>query len=718
MSDSWEYIMYTHKDAEIDLLSDFVSKSSNPTGIISGVDAARVARYEDDRGTLNIERMWANFAPKTKEAKQKYESDLEFLQSQDLDSESLNSYSLKFEELVFGTQLALPVDHLVTDVLAFEAENQIADHTQFTSFLADKLEELYGDEGFREVSKFRDFDFSVTQEMPQVTVLVWCRALSDPQDQNLQGSLINISKFVRSLTTSVNANGGNFSFELATIRGEYDSQEGWKLHSDFEDRDFFYEQESIATPLRKGAQNSRFFFESIFNKNDVVFVAFEPLEIDEDMRRRIRKKLSVPRQSLPKGVFDMIGLVDNTQKSRDPQTSSDRITVQGRDLMKLLIDDGLWFFPYEFVPEGMVANSTDERWMKRHEGRLIGLQQSALKSIQDAVQFVFNALANVSVVPDELFSAYGEERTLVYSEQGGNEARGIWQIIKLVIDDAVTERRIADTSIGNELGSMMNFIRKICQSPWVEFFADTYGSQFFFVVRQPPFSENLYKDLATRENIITVREQNVVSEDLSMNQEDIYSWYRLQPQPLIGGTANIMGAAYLKAVHFPEYMEIWGDNALDVVSNYIPYWPVSGQNQQNSISDIVEQGIRDLQYLVQSNAYNPFVRTGQVVINGDRRVKYGTIIFYEKTGEYFYVDNVTHGYKVEGENIDRATTLQLSRGMVADHLDRYFNIIDTSIDEDEFRNAENSVDWSLKVQQNWKVNREVFNFFLRREQFS
>lgn len=267
------------------------------------------------------------------------------------------------------------------------------------------------------------------------------------------------------------------------------------------------------------------------------------------------------------------------------------------------------------------------------------------------------------------------------------------------------------------MGSILNPIKKICQKPFVEFFTDTYGDQFYYIVRTVPFDLKRYS--ALKDVALNITGSDVISEQLSFNQGDIYSWYRITPQGLISGQGNDIVWAYLKAVHFKKYMDIWGDKPLDIITNYIPYEPKVGDKDGRTTANFVKQAIYDLKFLVDTHAYMPFVRTGTITINPDRRIKRGTVIRYQPTGEVFYVESVNQSYQVNNGSIDRQTTLQVTRGMVEKHFSLYFQIINTKIDESKFTEQnQKELNWTSNVMQNWKVNDDVFNFFLRRQQFS
>jgi len=315
-----------------------------------------------------------------------------------------------------------------------------------------------------------------------------------------------------------------------------------------------------------------------------------------------------------------------------------------------------------------------------------------------------------------------------YVEQ---ELKGIWKIIKFVVDDVaepegsikganIGNRRICDSSIGNENGSLMNSIQKICQAPFVEFTCDTYGDQYYFLVYQPPYTESAWKNLMEICSSLEIKEADILSEKLQFNSDSSYSWYKIRSQNAItdlGGEGAV--SAYLKAVHFKEYSDIWGEKPLEIVSNYLEYHSIIGDKSDLNISYMIRQHLYDLKYIVDINSYLPFTRKGTITINGDRRIKVGSIIHYNPTGEVFMVDSVTQNFQNSNSGIDRTTVLQVSRGMVKKYIDLYFHIIDTPINEYLFYN--NNVgyyDWVKILYENWKVNKEIFRFLLLKKQFS
>lgn len=280
------------------------------------------------------------------------------------------------------------------------------------------------------------------------------------------------------------------------------------------------------------------------------------------------------------------------------------------------------------------------------------------------------------------------------------ETKGIWQIIKLVIDESVSTRRLVDASMSSSNGSLLNFIRKACQEPFVEFYTDTYGDEFYLIVRKPPYDKigitSLLEGNINTENgkvlkrpvVIDIETSDVLQENLYFDDSEVYSWYHFTPQNVFMGNSQSYSMTFTPALYFKEYAEIWGSKPLEITHNYAPYYPAA-KTETGDMSYYEEQAVRDLKYLVDCHCYLPFTRKGQLVLNGDRRLKKGNIIRYKATGEIFFIDQVQQNFSVNDSSIDRTTVLTVSRGMVEDFIYgvdinglknvSYFNIINTEL---------------------------------------
>ena len=307
---------------------------------------------------------------------------------------------------------------------------------------------------------------------------------------------------------------------------------------------------------------------------------------------------------------------------------------------------------------------------------------------------------------------------------GERLAPGIWQITKLLIDSSASGRQMFDSSISMQTGPLINFFNKVCQQPLVEFSGDTYGDQYYFMVRKPPFDLEGIKKMQDLTSFIIEREE-IISTNISWSEASVYSWYQLIPFAEYGGLDQTM--LYMPAIFFPEYASIWGSKNLTLQSQYVNFYQSGYWNQhtdkqkKENGENIIKNAVKDLKYLIESNAYNPFTRSGQIILNGDRRIKRGTLIVMPN-GEQFYVDAVSNSFSVTENSVERTTTLTVSRGMFQQFIDgvkvngdimSYFNIIDFGKNFDV--NSITAETWK-KTMSSWKVNANVFAFFLKRSQ--
>lgn len=283
-------------------------------------------------------------------------------------------------------------------------------------------------------------------------------------------------------------------------------------------------------------------------------------------------------------------------------------------------------------------------------------------------------------------------------------ASGVWQIVKLVLDKGVTNRLVIDSSLSSANGSLLNFIRKICQEPFVEYYMDTYGDMYHLIVRKPPTDQvgmlsmlrgQVVTEVDGGQNVtpavIDIEPDEVLYEQFAFDDSEAISWYHLQPQ------ANFMGGgefslSYLPAILLPEYADIWGSKPMQLVHNYLP--SVLKDVDKNSLDAVMKQSVEDMRFMIQSTAHLPFTRKGVIKMNGDRRVKIGNVIRYKPTGEIFLVDHVKQEFMIHETTVDRTTTIQVSRGMVEqliygipassvggseiDGTISYFNIVNTT----------------------------------------
>lgn len=709
--------------------------------------------------------------------------------------------------------------------------------------------------------------------LPQITVWIWCRSLSDPRETNeLSGTLLDVTSFVENVNTTVNGQIGSFNLSLAPIVCNMDDEGKWVLKNIKQvgdDGDFISKANLYRQNLNNNKKLEQFYFTNILTENDIVFIRFETLdaEVKERVKQGHKSKFGfeVDKNLISGNIYDMIGLIDIVPTGIGSTSNNVTINVQGRDLMKLFIEDGCYFYPMNYLPGGPFSTNLKTDKIQRIDGGAIySLGLGINRTIDYTIKFVINAFSKIKICPTSLFDSYKTKRNqeiilvegdtekskriisdkkvkinelindakgyminardfelidlsdnsfeiqkcynilydflkygynlkerldgkkispldvidggrlligwdsfnyegellflnefpntvfnnltiqesyrfggtnldlnkaaqiifeIIKSEEviqrykgskSVEDVEGIWQIIDIELDDEIANRRIVDSTIAVENGSLVNYIKKVCQYPFVEFYGDTYGDRYSLIARKPPFSYKKLQEWIEKGYIININESDVLDWNLQTNSGDTYSWYNIQAQDV----DKIESHFYLKAVHFEEYMQIWGDKPLDIVSQYIPHFSNGNSKENLQINNIAKQHIYDLQYLVETNQMNPFVREGQISLAvGDRRIKRGTWIYFSPTDEYFYVESVTNDAQISRDSINRTTNITVQKGMVAKHLDKYFKIIDYPIDDKLFYQSQNYDEWIKSTTGKWQVNLPYFMFFLRRQQF-
>lgn len=863
MADKVDVYQVTHSSPELITLKDYLSQVNSP-GAKYVKESDNFLKIQGPDGT-NEDMINLLLSPTELEENKKKDS---------------NSKVIKV-----GTLFYIPVSKIETSALLTSGIEVVSN--SLPAFKAKELLKIESDPQYRSVLSPQTKSITegkLVTHYPKATVWIWCRGLSRSFNlsgkaiEDLEGQIVDISPFIQKLSTSVSKNGGNFQIVLPPITCEPEYLEDsnkrinarWvlsdgdvKVYSEsLSDNDLNYLQQSLFFKQEWSTDEAdkkdgegeeylirnQFYFHNVVNTNDLVFIRFNTLELEKEQRYQDQSQLLVNKDKLAGRIYDMIGLVDSNSQTINPSSIDVSISISGRDLIKLFIDDGVYFYNLENITGQfrIAGESTRESELMR---RLVGdnslyyLNLYQNSSIEYVLKFIIQQLSTIRIIPNELFESYGyfggkDRRNRRYTDKtnlresqnnnqkieelkkkayssislaqlepagiveliylklhsfllqlrekkvrviGGNKtlgwrgfvyidggsenlqnsqlpnfffnynlvceesifspvqphqtklkdvisqideiidlelqqdkgkddarwdeelAKGIWQIVKLVIDRGVTDRRIVDSSMSSSNGSLLNYIRKICQEPFVEFYSDTYGDLFYLIARKPPYDREGIMSLLNGKvedekgsskytsPVITILPEEVIREDLSFDDREVYSWYSFRPQNVYMGGSSILPAAYTPSIYFEEYAKIWGSKPLELVHNYNPY--LGEWDEEKGVPDISryeEQAILDLKFVIESHCYLPFTRKGTIVINLDRRLKRGNLLRYLPTGEIFLIDSVSHSYSISDSTIDSTTTLQVSRGMVEQYiygleLDNggatvnysYFNIINT-----------------------------------------
>lgn len=699
---------YFHTDSSISTVGDFINRGNSPAkSFINRIPL--FLDVKDENGIRNRDRILHSYTK---------DQDLKDW----LDAESIQ----KGSPLYVGTVLYIPKDDLNNEIYAITGKDLFMKQTSVSSFLSSELIKLFLNTKYIKsstlIGKGNGYDVTMVQQFAQVWI--WVRALD---------RIVNVTKFIRNIDIAVSAAGGSFSMNLAPI-DEPDSITGSSLWQ-ISNRDVVSYNQIVS----KGKFRHPY-FNKYLQQNDIVFIRFEELDIEED-RRSAYDKLFMEKSDLPNQTYDMIGLLDDSSISYTGVSNEPNIQVSGRDFSKLLVEDGAYFLPFALMQNSgdfFINTTATSKIFKRSfvSGDYVGLWFYTMRTIRDTIGFIFNQLTNTGVLPDEadLFSSYEDsKKSKTYKIEGGNpnymnavEQNGVWQIIKVEIDKQLDDRRIANSDITRPDGTLMEQMRKICQEPFVEFWGDTFGDTYSFIVRQPPFSKSQMLEYESNFAFHKIQAKDVEGFSLKWETE-YYSWYQIEPMNAFIGKSDFISAAYIPIVFLEEYVDTFGNHKKIIPCNYISYQALKGKDGGTNVNLFRAAIAEDLKFLIESTAYLPFTRTGSIMLRGgDRRIKRGTFIEFEPTGEVFYVNQVSNSLRVSQSDIDRTTTLTVTRGMCKDFIKgrsylgkemSYFNIVNTDYVKSEIINRVQNVD---KVTEQTKgtsiVDKEVFNFFLSRKQ--
>jgi len=311
-------------------------------------------------------------------------------------------------------------------------------------------------------------------------VWVWCKSLNEDGKFN-NHSIFDLTPFVQSIQTSTAETGGQFTIQLLNIEGfinvvndynavgvwspkrnrylkfkqgdkynyvfknavnarfQFDSNFGTSTETANKEtvvrrEDDFARNESIQvnkpTDQTNVSISSDFFFKNLISENDVIFLTFRD---DEEVEVEKVDDFFISHDKLPLNNWDMIGLVDRNGMGVNYEAAELNTSVSGRDLMKLLIEDGSYFFANSFADEdvksifdnidlpnkGDGVNSSNQviKNTAMSANRLVmsGMIDMLFAMEARNVNFVMNllmsTLANIEICPTRLFEYYGDRVT-------------------------------------------------------------------------------------------------------------------------------------------------------------------------------------------------------------------------------------------------------------------------------------------------------------------
>lgn len=667
---------------------------------------------ESDNGISNLDKIWNSYSSLDKE---KFKEDYK--------NKVLSQINGGTDNLIY------PLSDTPFLLQKPAREGQFMAQGDFKAYWSDNYEAIINDSSFvPENVEASDEESLVFTKSFSLNIRVWIYLKSVDK-------IIDISPYVVSCTTDKTKTSGMFFITLTPFmyKGELISF-GDTIVNNF--NTISNEKAQVKDYLEKEVQT-----------NDLVFIRFERLKLEKESFSKA-DDLEIPTSKLANNnsnvnVWDMIGIVDRCTSTYTSNNNVKTFSLEGRDFSKLFTDDGSYFLPlkeiFNVFEHWWYPGSENEPWFQRNiiSGKYDYLWFYGFKPIREMVWFVINFMSNMGLVDDKLFSSWKDKRTKSYDLDGVEPltVRGIWQIVKVFVEDSLEERVLVDTSISNPNGTLMEYMNRICQEPFVEFYFDTYINTLDLIIRQPPFTESAIMDVFKSKKYITVKSEDVYSVDLTYDDR-VYSWYQLRLQNISIGNSKTTSLAYVPIVYLNEYVELFGNKKLEVTSIYLSYQETEGINQTDKLLPMQAAALNDLMYLVNINSYLPFTRKGTIVLNGDRRIKIGTFIKFDFTNEFFYVTGVTQSISFETGSLQRQTVVRVERGMYTPILENnlnkvknrqdntesenttftpsYFKIVDTTILKQAISEVKAG---KLSTLQSPTVDRNQFDYFLNRKMY-
>lgn len=670
-------------------------------------------KVKNEKGISNLDIIWGTY---DKEEQNKYKSDYD-------------SGTLPY--IKQGTTVFCPKGDTPISLVKAAKEGQFVSQQNFKAYWGDNYEELISDEEYLPDTNVTSAlnGTGVNAKIISMNVRIWIYVKSIDK-------VIDLSPYVLQVVTTKSKQTGEFSVLLAPF---------YFNGSSFKFGDSVLEQFNVVS--NTGAQVKPF-QEKFIQNNDIVFIRFERLQKEKnkgELETGKRVELEIPISKVARNnIWDMIGFVDTCTTSYEAQGNTKSITIEGRDINKLFSDDGCYFIPLLNVTDTFshwYEMNEDSIWFKRNvlTGAFSNLLWSyQMKPIRECIWFIVNVMSNIGVAKNNVFDSWQDKRTKSY-DLGVKEKQsvnGIWQIFKVFVEDVLEKRVLIDSSIANPNGTLLEYMNRVCQFPLVEFYFDTYVNTIDLVVRQPPFNKDAILGAYKNGQHITVKTENTYGYDLSYDTRS-YSWYQLRVMSNHAGQNNTTSLAFVPIVYLSEYAEVFGNKKMSFTDQYLNYKETEGPKATQSLSNFQAAATNDLIYIMESTAYLPFTRTGTITINGDRRIKVGTFIYFEPTNEFFYVSSVVNNVSFLDGNLQRQTIVQVERGMympilsnsfsnVKDRKDNageeskdvkpdYFKLIDLT----EIRNAAKQAEaGKIATLVMPKVDKDQFDYFLNRKMFS
>lgn len=337
----------------------------------------------------------------------------------------------------------------VTAELSISQTNAQANTSDFYAFANEKIQDILQNSGYK-------IDSS-TKRNPDCSVFGWFKSLYylglNSEDKSYSPiEFADLSRYVVSLATSVGANGGSFTLRLPIINGqdvsvligEYAKNEkgeitkiktkGQLTQAIKRTYNFGNNEYLSKTSFDRVESN---YFNWLISSNDLLFISFEKLDMEKIKIREINFENDEDNfqvsSLISQGVFDMIALVDDIKVVTNAPSSEAFVEITGRDLMKLLIEDGSFFFNPSTTSDPSTVFANEQSYGKQGDVREADMMNNTYNNpinrlrritgeidvfsnrmnmdIDFILKGVMSQLANVEIVPSYVFESWGNDRT-------------------------------------------------------------------------------------------------------------------------------------------------------------------------------------------------------------------------------------------------------------------------------------------------------------------
>jgi len=368
--------------------------------------------------------------------------------------EKFGSVPASGSDLNAGMILPLPCvikvcPYNITAETAINNTNWHVPNNNFYAFADEEVQKIFESPAYSTLIDKRNCDVEVIGWFKQANVF----GTRGKRFNNVKGAWFDLSRFVISLNSSSGQNGGSFVVRFP-ILGFAEKLTGYQLayNKDTKDWDVYsdlgFGGRSVASlpigslfqwgdqyygkkPLKTAQLNN--LFSALISYNDLIFISFVRNE-DTFTEDTIDKHVA-------KNTWDMIGLVDDVRVSVNGASGNGFVEITGRDLMKLLIEDGSYFFnpSSAYSDESIFANeaqaaggsgvykSTGDirdvtdlgshghglvRRLRNMSNEIDIFAYKPMREIIYILKGVVSQLSNIEVVPGEIFIPWEDKRTL------------------------------------------------------------------------------------------------------------------------------------------------------------------------------------------------------------------------------------------------------------------------------------------------------------------